>query len=96
LPFLLFVRFRQRSFDVFAHYRYFFGSRAKVRRIFAKYLQSIAKLTTRKSTLKSITATNEIGQLDRLYLYQCLLVQYSHRVIPLIASNHRLFLSISI
>lgn len=64
--FLLFV-----FIDRFAHHRYLFGNRAKVRRAFAKYLlQSIAKLTAHKSTLESITATDEIEQLDHLYLNQ--------------------------
>lgn len=81
----------------FAHHRYLFGNRAKVRCAFAKYLlQSIAKLTAHKSTLESITVANEIEQLDRLYLNQCLPVQHSHRVIPLIISNHRLYFNLII
>jgi len=55
--FQLFVCFFDNQF---AHHRYLFGSRAKVRRFSAKYLQPIAKLTAYKSTLESIAAVNEL------------------------------------
>jgi len=55
--------------DVFTHYRYFFGSRAKVRRIFAKYLlQSIAKLMIRKSTLESLQQTKLDSWIVYIYI----------------------------